>query len=90
MAVKLFLRNFHFSTYYKLSKLTFSERNEYFFGKVHSDVVCAIVLRFYVTPSGILLLELPNFLVLTLNKAFLAFKRNFNIQTATKFFCRRL
>ena len=44
MAVKLFLRNFHFYAYYKLSKLTFSEKNTYFFGKVHSDVNVYVLL----------------------------------------------
>ena len=41
MDVKFFRRNFHFSAYYKLSKLTFSKKNEYFFSeKVHSDRRC--------------------------------------------------
>ena len=38
MTVKFFLRLFHCSVYYVLSKLNFSEKKEYFFGKVHNDL----------------------------------------------------
>ena len=51
MAVKCFLRNFQFSAYYKLLKLTFSEikRNVFFSEKVHSDVGHSILKGIFTT-----------------------------------------
>ena len=91
MAVKVFLRNFHFSAYTKLSNLIFSEKKRIFFAeKVHSDVCLPLFSGFTSHRAVFLLLGLPNFFVLTFNKAFLVLELNFNIQNATKLFCRRL
>ena len=81
MAMKYFLRNFHFSAHCKLS--TFSE-------KVQSDVDvchCSQVVR---QTERYFRCSASEFFVLTFNKALLVFERNFNIQTAKKMFCRRL
>ena len=90
MAVKLFLRNVYFSLYHKLSKLTFSEKNKYFFRKVHSDVDVYDYSKNLRHTKQYFVTRASEFFRANFQQGFLVFEQSFNIQTATKLFCRRL
>ena len=90
MAVKLFRRNFLFSACYKLSKLAFSEKREYYFSeKVRNDLNLHHCSQVVLHTERCCRYSGSELFCANFQQGPSRFERNLDIQTATKLFCRR-